>query len=217
VENNPVNFNDPMGREINLTGHRVQFGFIKTKHAHFAIQVVPDDQTYWTNNSAVQLEPLNDGTGRHYFTISGKATGSVPFLGDLELVFHKPSDLPSKNFAVGPIGIPSGASENEYIHTLLDATTYYNQNRVDYDILPEFLPGSGSNSTGGSFGLIQATGGSLPNTSSLPGGLGTAGAATPVPPQNFGVSGSSSSSGGQSLYPSTPSTSFISNVYCKGC
>jgi hypothetical protein len=226
VENNPVNFNDPTGLEILFQAHEVAG---VTGQAHFANVIIPENQARWTERLKTmgipfpQLVP-NDSSSARYFTISGDSTGPrlwpPTITGNLTLEFNKPSDIPSTggNFIVGPVGHP-GVTEDQMIERMINATNFYNRfGRVDYDILPGALPGSGSNSTGGLFGLNAATGAVNPDLSNL--GLWTAGSNDPVLRENFGVVGPAGASSGSTSILSFPSTSFSpisSSPYCKGC
>jgi len=159
-----------MGQEVNLTAHEA-FGF--TNQAHYAIEFIPSDQAYWRSPNSPRLLTQRTPDGRYYTTISGQSTQEFSLrapLGNLELVYDRPSDRYLQNFPVGPIGLPSGVTENQFGEMLISATRAYNQNHVAYNLAPDALALTtlgGSNSTGAAFGLIRSQGATLPETSSF--------------------------------------------------
>jgi len=126
------------------------------------------------------------------------------------------SDIPGQggNVVIGSISHP-GASEDQLIQDLIDATDFYNRSgRVDYDILPGALPGAGSNSTGGLSGSNTATDAVIPDLAGLD--LWTAGSNDLVAPRNFGpISREDAES--IPFLPSTTHPPVSAAPYCKGC
>jgi RHS repeat-associated protein len=203
VGNNPVNANDPMGLEIQITGHPV--GWVGPTHT--AVLIVPEDQAHWQSAPDTPFtETLADG--RVYLTYSaGRENGLL--VSDM----YRGTDAPWNNVPLGMIGLPAGVTENSYIQNLLDADATY-QDGLDYDLFPELFSGEGYNSNSYTRGLIDSTGGVFPQ------GVDTYGGATPVPESSFCLCtpvdwGNGGASGGFVLYPSKPNTNSVARAYAK--
>ena len=154
VANDPVNLQDPNGREIYAATHRI--AGIGPQHGK--IVIVPRDQDRWKGtiffNKSGELPD-----GRRYITIGGgpdegTALNRGKLIGDL----NRPTDLDlSGNVRSTLLNLPKGMSEDTVIGNLVSQTENY-QDDLDYDLAPGGLDNDGYNSNSFARGILDAAG-----------------------------------------------------------
>ncbi len=165
VGNNPINYVDPLGLEVNLYTHTV---FPPFQHSN--LRLYPDYPENFPQN-LLQTDP-NDG--RAYI-----ALGAGPQDGDLVSDPNRPKDLANRpNHYKYTIPSPPCESNDDFINNLLDADAAY-QDNLNYHLFPGIRGGYNSNSY--IDGLLHAT---TRNYYPKPSPF-TPGWNTPVPDQQF--------------------------------
>lgn len=129
---------------------------------HGSVRFYPDDpgaiNAYLKENGFSQVLQV-DKSGRPYIVFSGGPSfeGSG-LLGSLRGDINRVSDLAEEpNSFVGKVYAPADISKDAFIKRLINNTKAYNNNQVNYDLLPSISSGYNSNSY--FIGLIESTGG----------------------------------------------------------
>ncbi len=167
--NNPVNWTDTFGLEVNMYSHVV---FWPAYHSN--LRLYPDDPSVVTRMGyALKGGECNS---RQYVALgAGRVNGVV------QSDENRPRDVATwPQHYLGQVQPPDGMSNDDYIQTLLRADRNFLDN-LDYDLFPAALPGQGWNSNGYIHGLINATGGTAPSTGWPP----LPGWNNPIAPENF--------------------------------
>ena len=147
VANDPTNFVDRTGTEIQLQWHSV----LGTKHQHSFLRIVPRDQEKWRNHPWFKTGP----DGEVFVTLGA---GNVD--GKLVSARNRKKDWPPHKGGIVLLSndVDCGI-ENEMIQRLLLLDIYYADD-LDYDLAGPLFNyfGAGHNSNSYTHGLIRAAG-----------------------------------------------------------
>jgi RHS repeat-associated protein len=144
---NPVNYIDPLGLEVNMYEHGITLG-----HMHRNLRLYPDNPKRFADayGSDILLTDLIDG--RQYI-----ALGAGRVNGMLQSDRNRPRDRATyPNRLIGRIDPPQECESNDdFIDDLIQTDLNYRDN-LDYDMAPDMLPGEGYNSNSYLHGLLNA-------------------------------------------------------------
>jgi hypothetical protein len=163
----------PLAFGIMYANHPVNKGF-----DHSKLIITPHNQAYWRSHP---LFKKTDANRNHYLTIGAGPDSLLNIAGPMVAGFNRDNDikLPRNNRMILNVPTRYGGNEDLAIAALLALVENYNNNKVEYTLIPRLAGEYNSNSF--IAGLLSAAGfNSVPSPGGLPYGFDN-----PVPYNKF--------------------------------
>ncbi|MDZ4210365.1 MAG: RHS repeat-associated core domain-containing protein, partial [Methylotenera sp.] len=202
VDNNPVNANDPSGKDAYLGAKPIDAPSILTNNAyHTVLVLMPNNPQDFANRSGWQTL----SNGQIISTLSGQpkdgfSVATLTGQSKLNYTPNFPKDQIQNLTELQRISTPKGMTDTQFISGLIQTAGSY-QNNVQYNLVPEKQGGYNSNSF--TAGVISKAGGTPPTIN-----YSAPGYSKPLPISN-------GANGGFLLYPNKSNNNYTQSVYSK--